>query len=116
MFVPHQGECYNFPTFRLEKTVSLNLADVEKIAHLARLELTAEEKVTYRDQLSAILAYAEMLNELDLAEISPTVHAVSRKNVLRDDAIAPSLPIDEVFLNASHQARDQFLIQSVLDE
>ena len=96
--------------------MSLTLADVEKIAQLARLELTPEEKVLYREQLSAILEYAEMLNELDLTEILPTVHAVIRQNVLRDDVVEPSLPVDEVLFNAPQQARNQFLIQSVLDE
>lgn len=114
--MPQLAECYNFLTLPLEQYVSLTLADVEKIAQLARLELSPEESILYRDQLSAILKYAEMLNELDLTGISPTVHAVNRKNVLRDDLIAPSLPVDEVLFNAPRQARNQFLIQSVLDE
>ena len=49
--------------------MSLTLQDVEKIAHLARLELTRAEKAQYLEQLSAILDYADMLNELDLEEI-----------------------------------------------
>jgi len=96
--------------------VSLTLAEVEKIAHLARLELTGAEKALYREQLSAILDYAEMLNELDLESIPPTVHAVMRQNVLRDDIIKPSLPVEEILFNAPQQARNQFLIQSVLDD
>jgi aspartyl-tRNA(Asn)/glutamyl-tRNA(Gln) amidotransferase subunit C len=96
--------------------MSLTLADVEKIAHLARLDLTEEEKVQYREQLSAVLDYAARLNELDLDGIPPTTHAIARQNVMRDDIVEASLPIGEVLFNAPQQAQDQFLIQSVLDE
>jgi aspartyl-tRNA(Asn)/glutamyl-tRNA(Gln) amidotransferase subunit C len=96
--------------------MSLTLADVEKIAHLARLDLTEEEKAQYREQLSAVLDYAARLNELDLDGIPPTTHAIARQNVMRDDIVEASLPIGEVLFNAPQQAQDQFLIQSVLDE
>ncbi|MFO7682127.1 MAG: Asp-tRNA(Asn)/Glu-tRNA(Gln) amidotransferase subunit GatC [Chloroflexota bacterium] len=96
--------------------MSLTLQDVEKIAHLARLELTHAEKAQYLEQLSAILDYAEMLNELDLDGIAPTAHAIPQENVMREDIAEPGLPIDEVLFNAPRQAQNQFLIQSVLDE
>jgi aspartyl-tRNA(Asn)/glutamyl-tRNA(Gln) amidotransferase subunit C len=96
--------------------MSLTPQDVEKIAHLARLELTHAEKAQYLEQLSAILDYAEMLNELDLDGIVPTAHAIAQQNVMREDVAAPGLTIDEVLFNAPKQAQNQFLIQSVLDE
>ncbi|MBP6472010.1 MAG: Asp-tRNA(Asn)/Glu-tRNA(Gln) amidotransferase subunit GatC [Chloroflexi bacterium] len=96
--------------------MSLTLQDVEKIAHLARLELTHAEKAQYLKQLSAILDYADMLNELDLEGIEPTAHAIAQQNILRDDVVTPSLPLDDVLFNAPQQAQNQFLIQSVLDE
>lgn len=96
--------------------MSLTLQDVEKIAHLARLELTHAEKAQYLEQLTAILAYAEMLNKLDLEGIEPTAHAVAQQNILRDDIAAPSLTIEDVLFNAPQQAQNQFLIQSVLEE
>ncbi|MFQ5436716.1 MAG: Asp-tRNA(Asn)/Glu-tRNA(Gln) amidotransferase subunit GatC [Anaerolineae bacterium] len=95
---------------------SLTLADVEKIAHLARLALTDEEKRQYLEQLQAILDYAAMFNELDLEDIVPTAHAISRQNILRDDVVEPSLSIAEASHNAPQFSKDQFLIQSVLDE
>ncbi len=96
--------------------MGLTLADVEKIAYLARLELTEVEKAQYREQLSAVLDYASMLNELDLTDISPTTHAISRQNIMREDVIEPSSPLDELLHNAPKQAQNQFLIQAVLDE
>jgi aspartyl-tRNA(Asn)/glutamyl-tRNA(Gln) amidotransferase subunit C len=96
--------------------MALTLADVEKIAHLARLELTDAEKVQYQEQLSAVLEYAERLNELDLEGTLPTAHAVAQENVMRPDVIEPSLAIDEVLFNAPRQKNGQFLVQPVLEE
>jgi aspartyl-tRNA(Asn)/glutamyl-tRNA(Gln) amidotransferase subunit C len=96
--------------------MSLTPQDVEKIANLARLELTPAEKAQYLEQLTAVLDYAEMLNELDLTDIVPTAHAIAQENVMREDIAAPGLAIDEVLFNAPKQAQNQFLIQSVLDE
>lgn len=96
--------------------MSLTPQDVEKIANLARLELTHAEKAQYLEQLSAILDYAEMLTELDLDGIAPTAHAIAQENIMREDVAVPGLTIDEVLFNAPKQAQNQFLIQSVLDE
>lgn len=95
---------------------SLTYEQVEKIAHLARLSLSPAQLVEYREQLAAILDYAAMLNELDLEQVEPTVHAVARQNVLRSDMVEPSLPLEDVLFNAEAYAQNQFLIQSVLDD
>ena len=96
--------------------MSLTLADVEKIAHLARLELTEAEKKQYLVQLSAILDYAERLNELDLTDIPPTSHAIAQQNIMRPDVAEPSLPMDDLLHNAPQQKDNQFVVQAVLDD
>jgi aspartyl-tRNA(Asn)/glutamyl-tRNA(Gln) amidotransferase subunit C len=96
--------------------MSLSRQEVERIAHLARLSLTDEQVVEYQEQLSAVLDYAEMLNELDISDVEPTVHAIPQQNVFRDDVIELSLSTDEALRNAAQQQQDQFLIQSVLAE
>ncbi len=96
--------------------MSLTLQDVAKIAHLARLELTADQLVAFQNQLSAVLDYADMLNELDLDGIQPAAHAIARQNVMRPDVVEPGLSVEDVLYNATATADNQFLIQSVLDE
>ena len=96
--------------------MSLTQQDVEKIAHLARLELTDAEKAQYQSQLSAILDYAERLNTLDLQGIAPTAHAVTQQNVFRADVAEPSMPMDEVLFNAPNHAANQFVVQAILDD
>jgi len=96
--------------------MTLTTTDVEKIAHLARLALTGEQKAQFAKQLTAVLDYAARLDELDLADVPPTAHAVARQNVMRDDEVEPSLPLDALLYNAPRQQDDQFFIQTVLDD
>ena len=95
--------------------MSLSRANVEKIADLARLELSEDEKALYQEQLSAILAYAERLNELDIDDVPPTTSAVPMKNVLREDQVRPSLDLEDTLFNAPEAEQDQFKIQAVFD-
>ncbi len=96
--------------------MSLTLDQVEKIAHLARLELTSEEKQDYQRQLTAVLDYAAVLNELDLDGVPPTAHAITRQNVMREDVVEPSLSIEDVLFNAQETAVNQFVVQAILEE
>ena len=82
---------------------------------MARLELTDEEKVLYQEQLSAVLAYAERLNELDIRDVPPTASAVNLKNVLREDEVRLSLALEDTLFNAPDVDLDQFKIQAVFD-
>lgn len=95
--------------------MALSREDVEKIASLARLELGEEEKALYQEQLSAVLAYAERLNELDIRDVPPTASAVPLKNVLREDEVRPSLALEDTLFNAPIADQDQFKIQAVFD-
>ena len=91
-------------------------ADVEHIAKLARLELTAEEKEKYQGTMASILEYADKLNDLDLTDVPPTAHAVAQQNVMRDDVVNSTLAVDKALANASRSKDDQFAIQAVFDE
>ena len=96
--------------------MTLTSSDVEKIALLARLELTEAEKALYREQLSAILDYADRLNQLDLEGVAGTSSAVELRSVMRNDVVEPGLSIEDALFNAVDQAFNQFKIQAVLDE
>lgn len=96
--------------------MTLTVQDVEKIASLARLQLSQEEKETYQQQLSAILEYAARLNQLDIDNVPPTTSAVPLQNVMREDIVEPSLPLEDVLLNAPEHFLNQFLIQAVFDD
>ena len=69
-------------------------SDVERVAHLARLDLNAEEKDLFARQLAGILAYAEQIQRVPTEGVEPTSHAGDAA-ALRDDIIVPSLPREE---------------------
>ena len=96
--------------------MALTRQEVEQIANLARLELTEVQVSLYQEQLSAILDYAERLNELDLDGVEPTTQPVPLTNVMRADVVEGALPTDRALANAPKQAQNQFVIQAVLDE
>jgi aspartyl-tRNA(Asn)/glutamyl-tRNA(Gln) amidotransferase subunit C len=65
--------------------------DVERIARLARLELTEHEKALLTPQLSAFLAYAEQVQQVSTAGVPPTSHPLAGLGAWRDDTPEPSL-------------------------
>ncbi len=69
---------------------SLTRDQILHIAKLARLTLKPEEIDKMTKELSSILSYIEMLNEVDTTSTEPTAQVTGLKNVLRDDVIIPS--------------------------
>jgi len=67
--------------------MKLTKEEVEKIALLARLGLTEEEKEKFSSQLSLILDYVEQLKEVDTDNVSPTAQVTGLENVSRSDVI-----------------------------
>ena len=67
--------------------MSLNLEDVARIARLARIELSAAERETTRDQLNDILGFIEQLQAVDTTGIEPMAHAVDVVQRLRPDVV-----------------------------
>jgi len=96
--------------------VRLDLETVEHIAALARIGLTPEEMERMRDQLSAVLDHIEMLQEVNTDDILPTAQVIQQQNVMRDDVVRPSLPREQVLLNAPDQEDGYFRVNAVLEQ
>jgi aspartyl-tRNA(Asn)/glutamyl-tRNA(Gln) amidotransferase subunit C len=92
---------------------TLSRADVEHVAHLARLGLTEDELVRLEGQLNHILDQYEILARLDTEAIPPTAQTIELENILRDDVAAPSLPVELVLANAPETEGD-FLVVPVI--
>jgi aspartyl-tRNA(Asn)/glutamyl-tRNA(Gln) amidotransferase subunit C len=96
--------------------VRLELETVEHIAALARVGLTPDEMERMRDQLSAVLDHISMLQEVDTDDILPTAQVIQQQNVMRDDVVRPSLPREQVLLNAPDQEDGYLRVNAVLDQ
>lgn len=94
--------------------MALSLAEVEHVAELARLCLTDAEKSLFRDQLSAILDHAAVLQGVDTSAIAPTATVLPLRNVLRADVSRPSLPQEDVLANAPDGRDGFFAVRAIL--
>ena len=65
--------------------MALTKQEIKKIAQLARLELTPEEESRYAEEISAVLDYMKILNEVDTKNIEPTAQVTGLKNIIRTD-------------------------------
>jgi aspartyl-tRNA(Asn)/glutamyl-tRNA(Gln) amidotransferase subunit C len=89
--------------------------DIEKVARLARLELSKEEKEIFGNQLEQILTYMEQLNRLDTTAVEPTSHAIPIYNVFRDDEVKPSFPHEEVLAIAPDEEEGHFKVPRIIE-
>jgi aspartyl-tRNA(Asn)/glutamyl-tRNA(Gln) amidotransferase subunit C len=92
----------------------LTRSDVEHVAHLARLGLTDDELTLLQGQLNHILEQYAKLAELDTETIPPTAQTIELENILREDVVTPSLPVDEVLGNAPDAAGGYIVVPAIL--
>ena len=93
----------------------ITLSDVEKVARLARLGLSSDEKEKLGDQLNDILVYMDKLDELDTTDIEPLAHILSLKNVLREDRVREGLTHSEALKNAPEEKDGLFKVPPVIE-
>jgi aspartyl-tRNA(Asn)/glutamyl-tRNA(Gln) amidotransferase subunit C len=94
----------------------LSRDDVEHVAHLARLGLTADEIGLLQGQLNHILDQYAKLAELDTEAIPPTAQTIELENILREDIVIPSLPVDEILRNAPESSGGFIVVPALLGE
>ena len=95
--------------------MKLTWEEVEHIAELARLRLSAEEKTRYGEQLSEILDYAARLQAVNTSGISPTSSVLPARGALRPDEPRAGLSTQEALGNAPETEKDQFRVPPVLE-
>ncbi len=96
--------------------MKITLAEVEHVARLARLELSAAEKDRMRSQLDAILGYVEQLRQVDTSGVEPTSHILPLLNVMREDEVRPSYPVEAMLANAPEADGHLFRVPQILEE
>lgn len=90
----------------------IDAAQVQHVAALARLRLSAQETETMAGELSAILAHIEAISALDLTGVEPTARIIDPGNALRADEPGPALERDVVLAQAPAVQDDGFLVPS----
>jgi aspartyl-tRNA(Asn)/glutamyl-tRNA(Gln) amidotransferase subunit C len=88
-------------------SMAISKEEVERVAKLARLLVSEEEKDVLTKQLSGILTYVGKLNELNTEGVEPLSHVIDIKNVFREDKTRESLS-QELALSNAPEKRDGF--------
>jgi aspartyl-tRNA(Asn)/glutamyl-tRNA(Gln) amidotransferase subunit C len=89
--------------------------DIRKVAGLARLNLSEQEVAELRPQLSKLIDYVAVLDEVDTDEVEPMVHAIEQTNVFRDDVATEPLPQAAALANAPKTDGKYFLVPPIIE-
>jgi len=94
--------------------MNIDKETVEKVAHLARLELAEDEKVTLIGDMNKILGFMDKLNEVDTTGIEPLVYMTGEVNALREDVVKQEITHEEALLNAPKHDGRHILVAKVI--
>jgi len=95
--------------------MALDAADVEKIAHLARLGIDRADIPEYARNLSDILAFVEQLNAVDTAGVEPLAHPLEATQRLRPDQVSETDERDNFQSVAPQTESGLYLVPKVIE-
>jgi aspartyl-tRNA(Asn)/glutamyl-tRNA(Gln) amidotransferase subunit C len=95
--------------------MSADHLDIDYVANLARLDLSATEKAEFAGQLDQVLGYVEKLKEIDVEGVEPMAHPFPLVNVMRPDERRPSLPHDEAMASAPKAVNGLFQVPKIVE-
>lgn len=98
-----------------ETAVAITKEQVEHVAKLARLGLSAEEKEALTGQLSRILDHVAQLNRLNTSQVAPTFHVLPLQNIFRADEPHRSLPPEAALANAPEAEAGCFKVPKITE-
>lgn len=96
--------------------MSISDQEVRKLAELARLNLSAEEREALTGDLNEILELAEKIDEVDTEGVEPTYHALPIRNVYRSDEHRASPDPHKVLQHAPDHSDGYFVVPRVIGD
>jgi aspartyl-tRNA(Asn)/glutamyl-tRNA(Gln) amidotransferase subunit C len=90
--------------------------EIDRIAGLARLELTDAEKTAFGTQLEQVLGYVQKLKGLHTDGVAATATVVEQASVYRADEMRPSLSVEEALANAPDAQDRYFCVPRIIQE
>jgi aspartyl-tRNA(Asn)/glutamyl-tRNA(Gln) amidotransferase subunit C len=95
--------------------MSLKLADVHRIAALARIDITEAQAEETARQLNDILRMIEQINQVDTAQVAPMSHPLDGVQRLRADAVSEAPERERTMANAPARQDGLFLVPRVVE-
>jgi aspartyl-tRNA(Asn)/glutamyl-tRNA(Gln) amidotransferase subunit C len=94
--------------------MAIEIETIKKVAHLARLELTAEEESQLSVDIEQILDWINQLDEVDTTGIEPVIHMHQNINSYREDIPNNDLTREEALVNAPQKEGEYFKVVKVI--
>ncbi|WP_207425307.1 Asp-tRNA(Asn)/Glu-tRNA(Gln) amidotransferase subunit GatC [Pedobacter sp. SYSU D00535] len=96
--------------------MKLDNETIAKIAHLARLEVTDNEKESLLKDMNNILSFMEKLNELDTSAVEPLIYLTDEINIFREDEAKKEITPEKALSNAPQHDGTYFQVAKVIDK
>ncbi len=93
----------------------ISIKDVEHVAKLARVAISAEDKVKYQQQLEKILGYVSQLKSKNTDGVPPTAHPYDISNVWREDEARPFEDLPNLLKNAPELEATFYKVKKVIE-
>lgn len=96
--------------------MEINKDIINKLADLAKLDFTEDEKVNLEKDMSQIISFFEKMNEVNTDDVEPLIFMTDEENVLRNDEPKQVITHQEALLNAPAKDSDYFKVPKFLDK
>lgn len=94
--------------------MNIDKETVDKIAHLARLEVTDNERDELVQDMGKILDFMAKLNEVDTSGVEPLVYMTDVVNSVREDVVKQQITHEEALKNAPKHDENYFRVAKVI--
>ncbi len=95
--------------------MSVDLATVKRVAHLARIAVNEDDAERMTGELNTILGFVEQLGEVDVAGVEPMTSVTPMVMKKRQDVVTDGGIADRIVSNAPATAENFFLVPKVVE-
>ena len=96
--------------------MEINLATIDKLSTLSKLEFNEQEKLNLQIELQKMLDFVKKLNEVNTEGIEPLMHISNQYDVFRKDEVAGNFSVKEALSNANNKNEQFFLVPKVINK
>ncbi|MEQ8479810.1 MAG: Asp-tRNA(Asn)/Glu-tRNA(Gln) amidotransferase subunit GatC [Hoeflea sp.] len=95
--------------------MSVDLATVKRVAHLARIAVSEEEAQRMEGELNAILGFVEQLSEVDVDGVEPMTSVMPMAMRKRPDVVTDGSKAEDIVANAPEATDNFFMVPKVVE-
>jgi len=95
--------------------MSVDIATVKRVAHLARIAVTDEEAARMEGELNTILGFVEHLSEVDVDGVEPMTSVTPMAMKKRTDVVTDGSKAEDIVANAPETTDNFFVVPKVVE-